>query len=225
MVMIKIQNYIITRIRCQSKLDIIFYFIQLQQNSFEIFNKNLNKIQNQYCVKRTIIKKHPSQQALLTYSHRKKLLPSKKSITKEDSYNLNHNMDDYSFKVTQSQPFNFDKKEKEHSISIKERKLQEMLDEMKRNNSFKSFKAKEIAQIVEQVDLYEKIFNDNEKKKRRSQEKQCKNYPFKMIDHFHFIKEIRIHQENIGKKEKSLFLRQNNTLVCTCRITQINGII
>ncbi|CAD8106877.1 unnamed protein product [Paramecium primaurelia] len=150
--------------------------LQNNENRIDGYDSDpeLHTYQDKMLPRERLIKKHPSQQALLTYSHRKKSLPSKTPITKEDflsaiqpkpQYGAHSKPSDYQFKVTQPQPFNFDKREKERSLSIRERKLQEMLDEKKRNNSFKSFKAKEIPQIVKQDGLYEKIINDNEKRR------------------------------------------------------------
>jgi hypothetical protein len=83
------------------------------------------------------------------------------AINPKPQYGANSKPSDYHFRVTQPQPFDFDKREKERSKSIRERKVKEMIDEKKRENSFKGFRAKEVPQIVKQDGLFDKIMTDN----------------------------------------------------------------
>lgn len=101
------------------------------------------------------------------------------AIQPKPQYGAHSKPSDYHFRVTKPEPFNFDKREKERSISIRERKLKEMLKEKDRENSFKSFRAKDVPQLVRQDGLYEKIMTDNERRreevKKNSMQMTLKN--------------------------------------------------
>lgn len=118
------------------------------------------------------------------------------AIHPKPQYGAHSKPSDYHFRVTKPDPFNFDKREKERSKSIRERKLQDMLDEKKRENSFKSFRAKDVPQLVRQDGLYDKIMTDNERR-REEVKKNSMQITLKNERPFSFYK-----REKHGKARK-----------------------